>query len=116
MESRRRQVEQLVMNSAEVRIIGLSDRSDSIRERLPFAVIEGADVVIRSPLKPTEPLNDHLVWLWNMLKHHRRFLKNLRREGGALRCNAKASGGSVHFLPNAAEMLHLLEMELVLKR
>ena len=73
-------------------------------------------MVIRSQLKPSEPLNDHLVWLWNLLKHNRRFLKNLQREGGVLKCHAKASGGNVRLLSNAAEMLHLLEMELVLER
>ena len=104
------------MNSAEIRITGVSDRKDSIGDRLPFAAIEHGDVVVRSQLPPTQSLNDHLVWLWNMLKHQRRFLKNLQRDGGTLKCHAKTSGGSVHLLPNATEMLHLLEMELVLKR
>jgi hypothetical protein len=103
------------MSSVEIRITGLSNRTDSIRERLPFALVEDGDVVIRSRLEPSQPLNDHLVWLWNMLKHQRRFLKNLQREGGKLKCHAKVSKGSVHLLPNATEMLHLLEMELVLE-
>ena len=103
------------MSSVEVRIIGLANRTDSIRERLPFAVVEGGDVVIRSQLKPSQPLNDHLVWLWGMLKLQRRFLKNLQREGGQLRCFARVPKGGASLLPNGAEMLHLLGMELVLE-
>ncbi len=102
------------MTTAEVRVSGLSSRKDSIREQLPCAVIEHGDVVVRSPLEPSKPLNEHLVWLWGMLKHERRFLKNLQQEGGRLTCECRVPKGVVKLLPNAAEMLHLLEMELVL--
>jgi hypothetical protein len=103
------------MTSAEVRVSGVSDRKESIREQLPFAVIEQGDVVIRSWLEPSEPLNDHLIWLWGSLKHQRRFLKNIQQCGGKLVCRCKVPKGRVHLRPNAAEMLHLLEMELVLE-
>lgn len=103
------------MTVAEVRVGGLSNRKESIRERLPGAIIEQEDVVMRSRLAPSKSLNEHLVWLWGMLKHQRRFLKNLQREGGKLTCRCEVSKGDVRLLPNAAEMLHLLEMELVIK-
>ena len=103
------------MTTAEIRVTGVSTRRESIRERLPGAVIEQADVLVRSPLESSKPLNEHLVWLWGMLKHQRRFLKNLQREGGKLICRCKVPKGGVTLLPNAAEMLHLLEMELVLE-
>lgn len=103
------------MTLAEVRVSGLAHRKESIRERLRGAVVERGDVVMRSPLEPSEPLNKHLVWLWGMLKQQRRFLKNLQQEGGKLTCRCKVPKGNVTLLPNAAEMLHLLEMELVLE-
>ena len=102
------------MNTVEIRVIGLPNRTDSIRERLPFSVIEHGDVVIHSQIELSKPLNDHLIWLWGILKHQRRFLKSLQTEGGKLICQCQVSKGNVHLLPNAAEMLHLLEMELVL--
>jgi hypothetical protein len=103
------------MTIAEVRVSGLSHRKESICERLPGAVIEQGDVVMRSPLEPSKPLNDHLVWFWGMLQHQRRFLKTLQQEGGKLTCRCKVPKGGVTLLPNAAEMLHLLEMDLVLE-
>jgi hypothetical protein len=103
------------MAVAEVRVSGLSNRKESIRERLPGAIIEKGDVVMRSPLDPSKSLNEHLVWLWGMLKHQRRFLKNLQQEGGKLTCRCEVPKGDVRLLPNAAEMLHLLEMDLVIK-
>jgi hypothetical protein len=103
------------MTVVEVRVSGLSNRKESIRERLPAAIIEQGDVVMRSPLDPSKSLNEHLVWLWGMLKHQRRFLKNLQQEGGKLTCICEVPKGDVRLAPNAAEMLHLLEMELVIK-
>lgn len=103
------------MTIAEVRVSGLSNRRESIRERLAGSVIERGDVVIRSQLEPSKPLNEHLVWLWGTLKHERRFLKTLQQEGGKLTCRCKVSKGDILLLPNAAEMLHLLGMELVLE-
>jgi hypothetical protein len=106
------------MTSAEVRVTGLSVSKEHILEelRLPFAVLEHGDVVIRSPLEPSLPLNDHLVWLWGILKVRRRYLKNLQQQSGAkIVCRCKVPKGSVRLLPNAAEMLHLMEVELVLE-
>src|SRR5262245_47389221 len=103
------------MTIAEVRVSGVSHRKESIRERLPGAVIEQGDVVMRSRLEPSMLLNEHMVWLWGKLKHERRFLKNLQQEGGKLTCRCEVPKGDVRLAPNAAEMLHLLEMELVLK-
>lgn len=103
------------MTTAEVRVSGLPNRKESIRERLPGAIIERGDVVMRSPLGPSKPLNEHLAWFRGMLKHRRRFLKNLQQEGGKLTCRCEVPKGGVTLLPNAAEMLHLLEMELVLE-
>ena len=103
------------MTSAEVRLSGVSDRKESIREQLAWSVIERGDVVLRSPLDPSESLNAHLVWLWSSLNHERRFLKNIQQCGGKLVCHCKVPKGKTHLLPNAAEMLHLLNMELVLE-
>jgi hypothetical protein len=106
------------MTSAEVRVAGLSLSKEYILEelRLPFAVLEHGEVVIRSPLEPSLPLNDHLIWLWGMLKMRRKFLKNLQQQSGAkIVCRCKVPKGSVRLLPNAAEMLHLLEVELILE-
>jgi hypothetical protein len=106
------------MTSAEVRVSGLSVRRESILEqlRLPGAAIEHGDVVIRSPLEASLPLNEHLIWLWGMLKLRRKYLKGLQQQSGAkMVCRCKVPRGSVKLLPNAAEMLHLLEVELVLE-
>lgn len=103
------------MPTAEVRVSGLPVRKESIREMLPFAFIEDNEVVVRSGLGRSLPLNDHLVSLWGALKHHRRYLKNLQQEGGKLTCYCKIPKSGAHLKPNAAEMLHLLEMELVLE-
>ncbi|MDT7603052.1 MAG: hypothetical protein QOF61_1049 [Acidobacteriota bacterium] len=106
------------MTSAEVRITGISESKEYILERLrlPFAVIERGDIVIRSPLDPSLPLNDHLVWLWGILNLRRKHLKNLQQQSDIkIVCRCKVPKGSVRLLPNAAEMLHLLSMELVLE-
>jgi hypothetical protein len=103
------------MARAEVRLIGVSDRKESIREQFNNAVFERGDIVIHSALESSEPLNEHLVWLWTSLQGKRRFLKNLQQCGGKLVCHCKVSKGSIHLRPNAAEMLHLLDMELVLE-
>jgi hypothetical protein len=103
------------MTTAEVRLSGVSDRKESIREQLAWSVIERGDIVIRSALDPSEPLNAHLVWLWTSLQGKRRFLRSLQECGGKLVCHCKVPKGRTHLLPNAAQMFHLLEMELVLE-
>jgi hypothetical protein len=100
---------------AEIRIGGVPERRDLLRERLPFSAIERGDVVLRSPLDADTPLNGHLVWLWGMLRHHRRLLKCVQQEGGRIECRCKVSKGPVSLRPNAAEMLHLLGIDLVVE-
>ena len=103
------------MTVVEVVISGLSARAELIRSKLAFSVIKRGDVVIRSQLAPEIPLNEHLVWLWGVLKHERRFIKTLQDEGGTLLCMCKVPKGKASILPNGAEMLHLLNMELLLE-
>jgi len=103
------------MTAVEVVISGLSARAESISSKLASSAIERGNVVIRSQLSPEYPLNDHLVWLWGFLKHERRFIKTLQEEGGTIVCKCKVPKGTVRILPNAAEMLHLLNIELLLE-
>ncbi len=79
-----------------------------------MSVIRNNEVVISSPLPQDTPLNDHLVWLWGMLKHERRFLKSVVQAGGALTIECKVPKGQVRLLPNGAQLVHLLGAELVL--
>lgn len=104
------------MSQIEVRISGVSSRTESICERLPFSVVEQGDVVVRSQLKSSSSLNEHLVWLWGMLKPQRKFLKDLQQQGGTIVCRCKFPSSDIHLLPNGAEMLHLLNMELVIEK
>jgi hypothetical protein len=101
--------------SAEIRISGMPERRELLRERLPCSEIERGDVVVRSQLGEDAPLNEHLVWLWSMLKHDRRLLKAVRQEGGHIECRCKVSKGPVSLRANAAEMLHLLGIDLLVE-
>lgn len=101
--------------SAEVRISGVPERRDLLRERLPCSQIERGDVLVRSLLGADASLNDHLVRLWGMLKRHRRLLKGIRQEGGRIECRCKVAKAPVRLRPNAAEMLHLLGVEPVVE-
>jgi len=103
------------MTIAVIRFIGSSPRAEAIKARIAAAEIERGDVVLRSRLASERPLNEHIVWLWGMLQQHRRFLKSLRSQGNGIVCECEVSRGSIHLLPNGAEMLHLLGIELVLK-
>jgi len=104
------------MNAAAVRFIGASTRAEAIRARVAGIEIERGDLVLRSRLAPDQPLNDHLVWLWGMLKQQRRYLKGLQLQGIRMICECEVPHGSIRILPNSAEMLHLLVIELVIKR
>ncbi len=95
---------------AEIVISGVLSRQKQIAEQIPFAAIRGTDVVIASQLHNEASLNDHLVWLWGMLKHSRRFLKSVQAEGAVVRCECRAKKGAVVIEPNGAEMLHLLNI------
>ena len=103
------------MTSVAIRFIGSSPRAEAIKARIAFAEIERGDVVLRSRLASDRPLNEHIVWLWGILKPHRRFLKTHGLQGNGIVCECEVSRGSIHLLPNGAEMLHLLGIELVLK-
>jgi hypothetical protein len=103
------------MNAAAVRFIGASTRAEAIRARVAGIEIERGDLVLRSKLAPGHPLNDHLVWLWTMLKRQRRYLKSLQLQGIRMICECEVPPGSIHILPNSAEMLHLLGIELVIE-
>jgi hypothetical protein len=103
------------MNAAAVRFIDASARAEAIRAKIAGIEIERGDLVLRSRLAPDQPLNDHLVWLWGMLKHQRRYLKNIQSQGISVVCECEVPRGSVRILPNGAEMLHLLGIELVLE-
>ena len=102
------------MTTAAIRFVDSSARAEAIRAKVPGAEIERGDVVLRSRLAPDQPLNEHLVWLWGMLKHQRRYLKNIQSQGIGVICECRVSPGSIRILPNGAEMLHLLGIDLVI--
>ena len=101
---------------AALRITGIASTADATRKSLAFAQIEGTDIVLRSQLGPEAALNDHLVWLWGILKHERRFLKSLAAQGALLTVTVSGATGSVRVEPNGAELLHLLGATLVIER
>jgi hypothetical protein len=97
-----------------VRIIGAANHASASRKGLPFAQVAGNDIAVNSPLPESASLNEHLVRLWGMLKHERRFLKSLQAEGATI--TVEASGGPpFEIAANGAEMLHLLGANLVVK-
>jgi hypothetical protein len=89
--------------------------AEVLRLKLPFSSLEEGNVLVRSQLGEAAPLNDHLVWLWGMLKHERRILKSAAASGATITCECKVPKGHVRLLPNGAEMLHLLGAELNLE-
>lgn len=103
------------MTTAAIRFVDALARSEAIRAKIAGAEIERGDVVLQSRLTPDRSLNEHLVWLWGMLKHQRRYLKNIQTQGIGLVCECEVPPGSIRILPNSAEMLHLLGIELVLE-
>ncbi len=103
------------MSSVEILFEGVTNRKDAICSKLPFTSIEKGNVVIRSQLDKNSSINEHLVWLWGMLNGERRFIKSLQQEGAKLVCYCRASKGKHRIQPNGSEMLHLLNLELVLE-
>lgn len=103
------------MTKAKLTFIAPEARIPAIISKLPNAVKEGGKAIVTSPLATDASLNDHLVWLWGMLKHERRFIKNLHAEGVRLVCDCEARKNEIALSPNGAEMLHLLGAELVVK-
>jgi hypothetical protein len=90
-------------------------RAGSVKDKLPFSRIEGGVVILESALDKASPLNDHLVWLWGVVKHERRMLKSLVESGSRLVVECKVPKGPLSLLPNAAEFLHLVGAKLVLE-
>lgn len=97
------------------RIYGATSQAASVKERLPFAEATEGVVAVNSRISESAPLNDHLVWLWGMLKNERRMLKSLVQSGAKLRVECEVPKGEILLLPNAAEFLHLIGAELVVK-
>src|SRR6185437_15468682 len=71
------------------RISGIPSTADATRKRIPFAVLKGTDLVLKSPLGPDASVNEHLVWLWGMLKHRGRYLKSLAAQGAKMTAQVK---------------------------
>ncbi|MDE2598506.1 MAG: hypothetical protein KGL40_02670 [Rhodocyclaceae bacterium] len=100
------------MTKVALKVINAGAYAEVVREKLPFSSVENGIVVMRSQLDASAPLNDHLVWLWGLVQHQRRVLKTAVESGAQIVCECSAQKGSVHVLPNGAEMLHLLGAEL----
>lgn len=103
------------MTKAQLKFIAPETRIPAIVSKLPGAVKKDGKAVVMSALEADVPLNDHLVWLWGMLKHERRFIKSLKTEGVRIVCECEAQKNEISLLPNSAEMLHLLGAELEVK-
>ncbi len=102
------------MVSVSLHISNLPTAASANRKALPFAPVEGTTIIVKSQLASDLPLNDHLVWLWGMLKYERRYIKGLQSEGANIVVHAKGFRGQVEVRANGAEMLHLLGANLVL--
>jgi hypothetical protein len=103
------------MAKVALKIINAGSSASVLKGRLPFSVVEKGEIIIRSQLEQSVPLNDHLVWLWGLLQHERRVLKTAVGGGAKIICECSVSKGSIHILPNGAELLHLLGAELLLE-
>jgi hypothetical protein len=103
------------MTVVAVKIVGAGTYVGVVRSKVPFATVEEGVLVVRSQLGPAASLNEHLVWLWGVLQHERRVLKNAIAGGARIVCECVVPKGSIRILPNGAEMLHLLGCELVVE-
>jgi hypothetical protein len=102
------------MKKVALRISRLPNAAAGLRKRLPFSVADGQELLLESSLPADAPLNDHLVWMWGLLKHERRYLKSLQNEGAQFTIVAPFRTGGVEILPNGAELLHLLGVTLTI--
>jgi hypothetical protein len=102
------------MKKVALRISRLPNEAAGLRKRLPFTVVGGQQLVLESALPPDAPLNDHLVWIWGLLKLERRYLKSLQSEGARFTVVAPFRSGGVEIQPNGAELLHLLGVTLTI--
>jgi hypothetical protein len=103
------------MGKVVFRVTHIPNRAASAREAVTFSVVDGEDLVVKSPLPEDVPLNDHLVWLWGGLKLKRRRLKALQADGARLTVEARGFRGKIEIYPNGAEMLHLLGASLEIR-
>jgi hypothetical protein len=103
------------MAKVALKIINAGLSASVLKERLPFSSVKNGEIIIYSQLDSSVPLNDHLVWLWGLLKHERRVLKTAVGSGAKIICECSVSKGSIRVLPNGAELLHLLGAELLLE-
>jgi hypothetical protein len=84
------------------------------RKSLPFAKMTSDGIAIVSQLDSNATVNEHLVWLWGMLSHERRYLKSLQSEGAALSVRVSGARFPIELRSNGAEMLHLLNTTLLI--
>jgi len=103
------------MTQVVFRVLDAGAYAEIVNSKLPFSMIENAEVVIRSPLGSQEPLNDHLVWFWGQIQPARRVLKTAAANGARLVCECRVSNGPICLLPNGAEFLDLVGVELMIK-
>jgi hypothetical protein len=93
-------------------IAGLPNPAAGVRKSPPYAKVSSDGITIVSQLGPNATVNEHLVWLWGMLQHERRYLKSLQSEGAAVSVRVHGAGLPIEVRPNGAEMLHLLNATL----
>jgi hypothetical protein len=102
------------MTQVALRVENAGTYGDVVQSKLAFCRIEDGVVVVRSQLAETEPLNEHLVWLWGIVKHERRVLQSAVAAGARIICECTVPKGKVCLRANGAELIHLLGAELVL--
>jgi hypothetical protein len=102
------------MTQVALKVENTGSYGDVVQSRLAFSRMEDGIVVIRSQLAETEPLNEHLVWLWGIVKHERRVLQSAVAAGARIVCECTVPKGKIRLRANGAELIHLLGAELVL--
>jgi hypothetical protein len=95
-------------------ITRLPNAAAAIRKSLPFAKVSSDGIAIMSQLDSNATVNEHLVWLWGMLRLERRYLKSLQSEGAALSVCVSGARLPIELRPNGVEMLHLLDATLLI--
>jgi hypothetical protein len=98
-----------------LRISRIPSTADATRKQLPFGQIVGGDIVLISQLGAEASLNDHLVWIWGMVRNERRFLASLAAQGAVLAVTATNVRRPIEIRPNGAELMHLLGAALVVE-
>lgn len=69
-------------------VFGGTERAEGMKQQLPMTHVEKGAVVLASALAVEALINDQIVWIGGMLKHHRRYLKTLATMGASLVCIA----------------------------